>query len=323
MADTPRSTANLLALFADNTSGAITAQDCRDLIVSLGYRPGGYASGESYYPGNDVLGSDGVLYKFVGGSPASGDNPVGSTTGNWYGLARYGSASSGSGSSGSSGTSGGSSSGSAGGSSGSAAYRSRQTFTGLTAMPSDMVYSGTTVDTTTGNPAPALRTTGSGPYYYFNDPSNWSVASGKVWTYAKDLYIKSGGREIDNVAFWVQSPGANATGFFFRVDSSANSIGFYQYNGTSHTSLYAPNTGGAPQATWMNVLLSCSGNTTVRAQVYNAASGNALYDLSYDFASAISSAGTGYGNTGTFGQAPDGAGDAGQLHDNLTLTGGV
>ena len=104
MADTSQSTAALLAASADNTTGNWTNADERQFIVSaMIFRPGGYVASETYHPGNQVIGSDGTLYQFVGPSPAPGDNPVGSTTGNWYGFARFGSTG-GSGANGSSGS---------------------------------------------------------------------------------------------------------------------------------------------------------------------------------------------------------------------------
>ncbi len=47
---------------------------------------GAYAAGTEYSATDTVIASDGHTYRFIGGSPATGDNPVGSATGNWLPL---------------------------------------------------------------------------------------------------------------------------------------------------------------------------------------------------------------------------------------------
>lgn len=63
-------------------SAADTAESARDAAVA--------ASGSTVYDDateyefpDTVIGSDGNTYRFIGTSPATGDDPVGSTTGNW------------------------------------------------------------------------------------------------------------------------------------------------------------------------------------------------------------------------------------------------
>ena len=69
MADTERTIAELLALFADNTSGDISEQDCRDLIVTFAAAFGGL-----YIEGNAIattIAAMNTWYKVAGTTTAS------------------------------------------------------------------------------------------------------------------------------------------------------------------------------------------------------------------------------------------------------------
>lgn len=97
MADTPRTRAALIALAADNTSGDISANDLRDIIVSgpigsdaqRSWRPshfvGSYGAGTTYEYGDAVRALDGSDWKIYVSLIAANlaHNPVGDATGSW------------------------------------------------------------------------------------------------------------------------------------------------------------------------------------------------------------------------------------------------
>jgi len=70
MADTARTKAEILALMADNTVGAISPQDIRDMIVSMSAANGRVSMGA---PAATTITTPGTYYKAAGATVAGGD----------------------------------------------------------------------------------------------------------------------------------------------------------------------------------------------------------------------------------------------------------
>ena len=192
------------------------------------------------------------------------------------------------------------------------------------ALPDGIITSSASVyeDTGIGNPAPSIRSDGMGEWWYL-PAETWGVVGDFTFTY--DVFFPaSASRDIANFAFWVNSPGATADGFMFRLDTGDDAYTFGKVTGGAHSAALSGVTNAvtpaiAPRGVWLRTVITATG-TVVRAVTTRLDTDAVIRDATIDLAPHIDAR---WPTSGTFGQKQDGAGAAeGHRWDNLTLAGG-
>jgi hypothetical protein len=176
------------------------------------------------------------------------------------------------------------------------------------ALPSGITSSSVTYNSTDH----CLSSSGGGSYFYFDD---WSVSGNFI--FQTDIKITRTAREIVNIGFWINSSGASANGFLFRIQTASADGGFFLLSGGSNSSIDA-SFEAVTANIWYTVTIQAVGNI-VTATVNKTSDNSLVGNLTQDLTSYID--GT-HPTSGTFGQAADGAGAAGgQLWDNIQVCG--
>lgn len=165
-----------------------------------------------------------------------------------------------------------------------------------------------------------LRSDGNTDHWYFT-ADEWHVAGDFSLTYEVE-FPASTARDIANLGFYINRPGATADGFMYRLDSgSTSTLEFYKVTGGGHGAALpgvtvAVSGVAAPRGVTLRTTLTVTG-TLARAVTVRTDTGAVFRDISLDLAPHLDAT---HPQSGTFGQKNDGAGAAeGHYWDNFML----